>query len=368
MGKANPTAVAVGRYESDGVTLTSVIEGLYGTDSVIAALDSIEDLHGVSIDGPLVITNESGQRDCETQIGRTYGGRKASCHTSSLERFPDAAGIKLSSHLGSRGFLHLAVTSSRWQLECYPHPAILEIFGLAERLLYKKGSVTQKRAGQIELARLISSLIDSPIVPLAIPEEYSSYLHPDRINALQGKSLKHNEDVLDAIVCMYIGALYQAGVCEQVFGSVEGGYIYVPRCLCISRASVARISEAHPGRFARKLDDTLVRTTSLTELPPLPRCVGADMAKRNLKREDIVATLARHKQRATYGALAGILGGLARSVMSGESKTANNSWVVAAKTGLPTGYTKSEMDPDLKIKSKIISDGDELFAWLRSLR
>lgn len=42
----------------------------------------------VAIDAPLVILNEAGQRACETAVGRRYGSRDASCHTSNLGRYP----------------------------------------------------------------------------------------------------------------------------------------------------------------------------------------------------------------------------------------------------------------------------------------
>src|SRR5687767_4941143 len=103
MGTRNPTAMAVGSVVPGAVELSLVVEGLYGTRSVIDALDGIPDLHGVAIDGPLIIRNEAGQRECERLIGVTYGGRKASCHTSNLGRFPDAAGTQVSSHLEDAG-------------------------------------------------------------------------------------------------------------------------------------------------------------------------------------------------------------------------------------------------------------------------
>lgn len=228
MGTRNPTAIAIGRAEAEAVELLSVVEGLFGTQSVIDVLDGIEDLHGIAIDGPLIITNQTGQRECERDIGRTYGGRKASCHTSNLDRFPAAAGTQLSSHLFRSGFKHLAPPDQKWQLECYPHPALIEIFGLAERLAYKKGTISQKRTGQIQLARLILSLTDSEKLQLILPDSLLFYTEHKRISALRGSELKHNEDVLDAILCMYIGALYQSGQHQTVFGTKTNGYIYVP--------------------------------------------------------------------------------------------------------------------------------------------
>ena len=236
MGSRNPTAIATGRVEHRAVVVTSVVERLYGTQSVIDALDDVVDLHGIAIDGPLIIKNQTGQRICERELGMTYGGRKASCHTSNLDRFPDAAGTQLSSHLSRAGFQHLSSPEGRWQLECYPHPALIEIFGLRERLAYKKGTVLQKRSGQIRLANLICSLGESEVMCLRVPDSFQYFMDEQRISLLRGDQLKHNEDVLDAIVCMYIGALYQSGQDHTVFGTTMNGYIYVPTKQCLPEA------------------------------------------------------------------------------------------------------------------------------------
>jgi len=67
---------------------------------------------------------------------------------------------------------------------------------------------------------------------LIIGPSFLPYLDTQRIQSLRGAALKHNEDVLDAIVCLYIAALYQAGNSERVFGCTEQGYIYVPQGAC----------------------------------------------------------------------------------------------------------------------------------------
>ncbi len=86
------------------------------------------------------------------------------------------------------------------------------------------------------------------------------------------------------------------------------------------------------------------------------------------RREDVIALLAAHRQRATYGALAGVLGRPAIGVMSGLPKTAINSWVVSASTGLPTGYGDGEIDPALGAGDAVISDSGALLDWLRERR
>jgi len=80
--------------------------------------------------------------------------------------------------------------------------------------------------------------------------------------------------------------------------------------------------------------------------------------------DQIIEQLARHRQRATYGALAGVVGGLARSVMGRHPRTQRNSWVVSASTGLPTAYLPQDIDLQLLSRSHVITSADELRQWL----
>lgn len=66
--------------------------------------------------------------------------------------------------------------------------------------------------------------------------------------------------------------------------------------------------------------------------------------------QGIVALLDAQKQRATYGAVAELVGVLPRGLMSGRPKSFPDSWIVAgtkgSRRGWPTGYTKSQIHPD----------------------
>ena len=81
----------------------------------------------------------------------------------------------------------------------------------------------------------------------------------------------------------------------------------------------------------------------------------------------IIEHLARHRQRATYGALAGLVGGVARSVMGRHPRTPRNSWVVSAANGEPTGYADHEKDPALRVNPRVIATADDLRRWLRDV-
>lgn len=79
----------------------------------------------------------------------------------------------------------------------------------------------------------------------------------------------------------------------------------------------------------------------------------------------VVELLDRHAQRATYGAVGGVIGLPALSVMKGQPKTHRNSWVVSARHLTPTGYDESERDPRLFSRSAVLRTPEALSAWLR---
>jgi hypothetical protein len=67
-----------------------------------------------------------------------------------------------------------------------------------------------------------------------------------------------------------------------------------------------------------------------------------------------------------YGAVAGVVGVLARSVMSGKPKNPRTSWVVSVRTKLPTGYSGTEKDEKLKERERVLESPNELREWLRN--
>lgn len=224
----NPTAIAFGELEGSVLELTKIKERIFSPQSVLAELQSVQTLQGIAIDGPLIINNATGQRACERSLSQEYGSRHASCHASNLTLYPNADGVRISAELEQHGFKHLGQQGEKWQLECYPHPAIIEIFQLPERLKYKKGRVAVKRQGQQRLAELLLDLTETGPIELSIPDHVHHFFDPKHIASLRGRALKHNEDVLDAVVCLYIAALYQSNHLQKIFGDIEHGYVVVP--------------------------------------------------------------------------------------------------------------------------------------------
>ena len=216
----NPSGVAVlddtGRL-IDEQTLT--------TDAEILAwiASHLEGGTVVAADIPVTVPNETGARPCDRRLASVYGSRRAGPHPANrsifLERYGRVRGEDLGRQLAELGFSHPWSNSNRVLLEVYPHPGLVEVFDLPERLLYKKGTLAERRRGLRTLRRLLASLQDDE-PPLIAPSI--------RIGTkATGKELKTVEDLLDARFCAWTAAAWQADRVE-LFGDAETGHIGVP--------------------------------------------------------------------------------------------------------------------------------------------
>jgi len=82
--------------------------------------------------------------------------------------------------------------------------------------------------------------------------------------------------------------------------------------------------------------------------------------------DQILDALHKHHQRATYGAVAALVGAIPRAVLSGRKRDWRHSWVVNEETGLPTGYSEMRMHSSLTERSHVIASGEELQQWIQN--
>jgi predicted RNase H-like nuclease len=227
----NPSGLAFGSLSGKVLTLDAIVHEVFPTVQDLAnTIESHGSINGIAIDAPLIVKNLTKQRPCESLIGIEYGARHAACHSTNLTQNPSPQSVVFSKLLESQGYGHLSLQSGKWQIECYPHPALIEIFDLKERHKYKKGSVQDRKDGQIDLGKkLLLQLKASSVLSLVIPDDKKYHFTKSHIDSLSGKSLKGNEDILDAIICLYIAGLYSLFPNREVFGDIDDGYIYVPR-------------------------------------------------------------------------------------------------------------------------------------------
>ena len=113
-------------------------------------------------------------------------------------------------------------------MEVYPHPAILGLLGQRKRFPYKVSkasrywrgtSVTERIRKLLEQFDALLSALKSEIenIPLSLPASSS-------IQTLS--ELKKYEDLIDALICAWVGALFLREDAEPI--GQEGGVIWIP--------------------------------------------------------------------------------------------------------------------------------------------
>jgi predicted RNase H-like nuclease len=184
----------------------------------------------VAVDMPLSRQAITGRRAADNCISRAFGARKCGTHSPSVDR-PGPLADELTRAFASYGFALATTTtvpgSPDHLLEVYPHPALLTLLDAPERLKYKIGRTAaywpaatpvERRTNVIAVMQAILDGLRREIsgIPLALPER----------SAVGLAALKRFEDVLDALVCAWVGASYLAGAAEP-YGDSDAA-IWVP--------------------------------------------------------------------------------------------------------------------------------------------
>ncbi|WP_319423320.1 DUF429 domain-containing protein [Pleurocapsa sp. FMAR1] len=189
----------------------------------------------IAIDAPTVINNPTGMRLADKLTHKHFGRYHAGCYPANLNSsFADRT-VGLSLSLAARNFQHAptikAQQPGRYQIEVFPHPATVNLFGLDRILKYKKGKIAQR---QQELNKLRDYIVN--VLPKLEPPLHTSSLDsiPEissgNTSNLTGKELKSIEDRLDSLLCAYIAAYwwYWGEAKNLILGDLETGYIVIP--------------------------------------------------------------------------------------------------------------------------------------------
>ena len=81
--------------------------------------------------------------------------------------------------------------------------------------------------------------------------------------------------------------------------------------------------------------------------------------------DSILDVLNQFHQRATYGAVAGVVNSSPRSLMTGRDRDQRSSWVVSRESGQPSGYSDQQKHEALNERERILGSPDELRSWLK---
>jgi hypothetical protein len=121
----------------------------------------------------------------------------------------------------------------------------------------------------------------------------------------------------------------------------------------------------HEMTAAERLADRIAKNRRIEQ--------GLIAGKGGLSLDGIVAQLDARRQRATYGAVAELVGVLPIGLMSGRRKSYRDSWIVAggqgSRRGWPTDYTTNQIHPVCYSQichgvDNIIDSGKALKQWL----
>jgi predicted RNase H-like nuclease len=174
------------------------------------------------VDAPLVVTNEAGQRPCETQVGQRYGRWKVSANPVNT-RSPRLAGVRFLGLAQASGWRYSdgrdgPPAGGRFLSECYPYTTLVGAAELGydrERPRYKRQPPRRPAAQwRVERAANCDTLIgrlarlDAADPPLRLDSHPVTRRLATEPSPLADAAYKHREDLIDALLCAWTASLW----------------------------------------------------------------------------------------------------------------------------------------------------------------
>ena len=216
----------------DGMVSTSRPSGSFAEPAALLAASARiagAPVDFVAVDMPLSREPITERRVSDNLVSAAYGARHCSTHTPSAIR-PGKISDELKSGFERCGYRLLTKeVGAPGLLEVYPHPALVELMRTEKRLPYKQGKTrnywpaekpASRRNKLFEIWRTIVACLDQEIrgaseVLQLPPHESPSW------------QLKTFEDMLDAVICAWIGICVFEGAAVP-FGD-DTSAIWIPR-------------------------------------------------------------------------------------------------------------------------------------------
>ncbi|MCJ8283761.1 MAG: DUF429 domain-containing protein [Rivularia sp. ALOHA_DT_140] len=191
----------------------------------------------IAVDAPTLIPNATGSRLPDKLTHKHFGKYHAGCYPANLGLAFAQRTVNFGLELESRGYIHAptieAKKPGRYQIEVFPHPAIVQLFGLQKILKYKKGKIGDRHLELIKFYNYITEVLPT-LEPSFNPDMNSNFLKFKFLTSTcTGKILKAAEDKLDSLICAYVGAYWWYWGKERslVLGDETTGYIVIPNRL-----------------------------------------------------------------------------------------------------------------------------------------
>lgn len=224
-GERRPDGVCVLAVSGTRASVQSV-RLARGDAALLAILDALptDEPMLLAVDAPLQCANETGARASDIEMHRRFRREKCGCHPTNAR--VAARALRVAAGLFERGY-RIARTPPgprlpRVAVEVFPHPAIVRLCGLAERIPYKRGPVLARRS---EFARLQAALLE------CLPRHFPALELAAEMHALLAASWhKDIEDQVDAFVCALVGYWHwlHDGQHTEFVGDDATGFVLVP--------------------------------------------------------------------------------------------------------------------------------------------
>jgi predicted RNase H-like nuclease/ppGpp synthetase/RelA/SpoT-type nucleotidyltranferase len=222
-GQKNPTGVAV--LDADARLLH--VEAVRSDDEVVASVAAyVEGDCLVAIDAPLVVTNATGSRPAEQQLGADFRVHDAGPHPSNTGKPEFAGGVTRGATVAKRLKLDLDPRSGRRRraIEVYPHPATIVLFGLEKVVRYKQKPGRDLELLRSELLRLMG-LVETRVTTNAAWDALREAVE----TAHQKAQLRRVEDQVDAVLCALVAHFVDHHPDQvTVYGDARTGAIVTP--------------------------------------------------------------------------------------------------------------------------------------------
>ena len=189
----------------------------------------------VSVDMPLATSPITRRRAADTAISSRFGPKGCAVHSPSAER-PGAIADQLRADFAALGYsLHTSGSdpAAAALIECYPHVALLALLSRVYRVPYKMSRSGQYwKAEQLSRSERIERLLEQfQAIKARLAEHINGIPHfipaPSEVTTLA--SLKPVEDMLDGLICAWLGIEHLEG--RTVGLGDDTAAIWVPQTL-----------------------------------------------------------------------------------------------------------------------------------------
>ncbi|MFJ2980694.1 DUF429 domain-containing protein [Curtobacterium sp. NPDC087082] len=176
----------------------------------------------IAVDASLVVTNPTGIREAERQVGQRYGRWKVAANPTNLASAA-SAGARLLERLTALGVGYVSSTAAMRErtgpavFECYPYTTLVGVEELGydvERPRYKRldlhvppATARARRAEAFD--ELVRRLHETPLDPPLRLDTHPLTRALAEPSGIHGPTHKHREDLLDGALCAWTAAFWE---------------------------------------------------------------------------------------------------------------------------------------------------------------